>query len=280
MKIEKRYNRAILTLALLMVALLSLEPLRAQHTFGVLGGYGSGSEKLYTAVEGRTLYGLQNYGVSWRTYSAERYVGCFGLDLIYMQRGFSFSPATISATDEVRYYYTRNINSLMLPIVWQPHLYIFDHRVRLFFEAAATFSYDINSTYDNDYARQVYANAGIFEGEFSGEYHYKTARDNRFGYGLMGGGGLAYLTRKFEFLANIRYYYGLSDVVRNRNKYYDNGTDGFENPFSLSPIRSPIQNLMISFGVNYHFGAEGFAAWETKRVKVKMKREFDYSGKK
>ncbi len=274
MRIE--IKQIILTLALLVAML----PLRAQHTFGVMAGYGSVSEGLYTAVEWRTLYGLQNYGVSWRTYSSERYVGCVGLDLIYMQRGFSFSPAEISANDEVRYYYTRNINSLMLPLVWQPHIYIMDHRVRIFFEAAVTFSYDLNSTYDNDYARQVYANAGITEGyEFSGTYHYETSRDNRLGYGLMGGGGLAYLTRMFEFFANVRYYYGLSDVLRNRNKYYDNGTDGFENPFSLSPIRSPIQNFMISFGLNYHFGPEGFAAWDTKRVKVKMKREFDYFGK-
>ncbi len=270
----KQIRIILLTLALCITSLAA----HAQHTFGVTAGYGSGSESIFPEVEGRAIYGLPNFGVSWRTYSEKRVVGCFGIDLQYMQRGFSFSPATITVEGQELHYYTRKINSLVLPLVWQPHAYILDHRVRIFFDAAATFSYDLSSTYDNDFRRHIEESAGIKDGVYSGKYDYKTARDNRLGYGLAGGGGLALLTGRFEILARIRYYFGLSDVVRNRNKYYDNGIDGYENPFSLSPIRSSINNLAINFGVNYHFGREGFDSWQVKSVKVKMGRKFDYKG--
>lgn len=271
----KRYY-IIITFALL--ASLLPHTLRAQHTFGVMGGYGSGSEAIYPIVEGRSIYGLPTGGVTWRTYSAERFLGCVGVDLLYMQRGFSYSPYASSALEgEDLYYYTRKINTLMLPIVWQPCLYLAEHRIRVFFEAAVTFNYDLSSTYDNDYQRQKDSAADDAEG-YGGEYEYMTARDNRLGYGLMGGGGLAYLTGKLEFNVRLRYYYGLSDILRNRTKYYNNNTDGTENPFILTSIRSPLMNMNINFGVNYHFGPEGFDSWNVKRIKVKMQRDFNYSG--
>ncbi len=139
MKIAKSI---ILSIALLIGTLTTLQ---AQHTFGVMGGYGSGSESIYPAVEGRGVYGLMNFGVSWRSYTAERYVGCFGIDLQYMQRGFSYSPYASNALEgEELFYYTRTINSIVMPIVWQPHVYIANRRVRVFLEAAATFSYDVS----------------------------------------------------------------------------------------------------------------------------------------
>lgn len=57
----------------------------------------------------------------------------------------------------------------------------------------------------------------------------------RWGYGLAGGGGISFLIRRFEINVRARYYFGLSDVVRNRNKYADNGIDGSENPFWATP---------------------------------------------
>ncbi len=255
-------------------------PIQAQHTLGVTGGFGTGSESIYPMVEGKSIYGLANFGLTWRTYSSESVVGGFGVDLEYMQRGFSYSPyASTVPEGEQLYYYTRNINSIMLPIVWQPHFYMLDRRVRVFLEAAATFSYDINSTYSNDYLRNRYEEAGLELEDWEGDYEYMTSRDNRFGYGLAGGGGISYLAGKYEVMARVRYYYGLSDVVRNRNKYYDNSLDGPENPFGLTPLRSPLSNLFISFGASYHFGPEGFASWKNKRVKTpNMGKGFNYRG--
>ncbi|MFI3248646.1 MAG: PorT family protein [Rikenellaceae bacterium] len=268
-------------IVLIILAIIATLPtLTAQNTVGVTGGFGSGGESIYPVVEGRTIYGLTNFGLTWRNYSRESVVGGFGVDLEYMQRGFSYSPYASQAVEgEELYYYTRRINSIMLPIVWQPHFYMLYRRVRVFLEAAATFNYDLNSTYSNDYLRNKYEEAGLELEDWEGDYEYMTARDNRFGYGLAGGGGISLLGGKYEVMARVRYYYGLSDVVRNRNKYYSNNLDGPENPFSLTPIRAPLNNLFISFGLSYHFGPEGFKSWNQERVKVpNMGKGFDFKG--
>ncbi len=268
----------ILSLLALLVATTTLH---AQHTLGVFAGWGYGGDAIYPAQQSRSTYGLINAGVSWRTYSESLVVGCFGVDLQYIERAFSYSPssAQVLEGDEL-FYYTRHINTIMMPIVWQPHFYIVERRVRVFGEAAVYFSYDVSSTYDNDFQRQLDINNEIYDAEnnYSGKYDYMTARDNRFGYGLYGGGGVALLFGKYEIVGRVRYYIGLSDVVRNRNKYYSNNNDGLENPFSLTPIRSSLNGLSASFGVNYHFGPAGFASWGTKRVKAKIGNKFEYKG--
>ncbi len=269
-------------IAIIMATLFTLATttLSAQHTLGVMGGFGSGSERIYPTVEGKTIYGLINGGITWRTYSDHMNIGCFGVDLEFMQRGFSYSPyASLAEPGETLYYYTRKINTLMMPIVWQPYVYVFERRVRLFFEAMATFHYDLSSTYENDYLNHLYVDG--YEFEWKGDYEYMTSRDNRLGYGLAGGLGIAYLVGKIEITARVRYYYDYSDVVRNRNKYYSNNNDGAENPFGLTPVRSPLSNLNFSFGINYHFGPEGFDAWDNKRIKLKKDKSsgFNYDGK-
>ncbi len=80
-------------------------------------------------------------------------------------------------------------------------------------EAAATFSYQLSSDYEDESAKA----SGM--ADWKGDYNYKTARDSRWGYGLAGGGGIAFLIRRFEINVRARYYFGLSDIVRNRNKY-------------------------------------------------------------
>lgn len=67
--------------------------------------------------------------------------------------------------------------------------------------------------------------------------------------------------------------------MRNRNKYYDNGLDDQNaNPFSLTPLRSPVDNLMISFKVAFRFNREGFREWTVKRPKRdKNKETFKFS---
>ena len=141
------------------------------------------------------------------------------IDLRYEQ-GFSFATnaAMVEEKKDFRYY-TRHINSIVLPIVWQPHVYMLRHRVRVYLEAAATFSYHLSSTYEDEAARA----SGV--ADWKGDYSFKLPRDNRWGYGLAGGGGIALLIRRFEINVRARYYFGLSDIVRNRNKYADNGID-------------------------------------------------------
>ena len=94
---------------------------------------------------------------------------------------------------------------------------------------------------------------------------------------MAGGGGIAFLIKQFELNFRVRYYFGYSDIVRNRNKYADNATDGSENPFYATPLRSPLDNLNISIGVSYRFNKEGFETWKPRPKREKNKEVFKYT---
>ena len=51
-----------------------------------------------------------------------------------------------------------------------------------------------------------------------------------------------------------------------KNKYSGNATDGPENPFSTTPIRSPLDNIYITVGYGVRLGkASEFASFERMR---------------
>lgn len=264
----KRYSKIFLGL----VAGLALwQGAAAQHTFGVMAGYGMANSRMDPEQETKALWGSFSAGVSWRYYGTQRFVGGFGMDLEYLQQGYSFATNASLVDDKKDYrYYTRHINSLVLPIVWQPHFYLFRNHVRVYLEAAATFSYHMSSTYENEEARI----AG--KPDWRGDYGFKLVRDNRWGYGLAGGGGIAFLIRRFELNFRARYYFGLSDVLRNRSKYSGNVLDGPENPFADTPMRTPLDNITISVGVSYRFNKEGFQTWKPRPKRSKNKETFKF----
>lgn len=240
----------------------------AQHTIAVVGGTGHTTSRLYPSQEKKGLWGVLSGGVSWRYYSAPRYVGCIGVDLEYIQRGFSYSPDAYRYEDKADYhYYTRLYNTLSLPVVWQPHIYMFNNHMRIYLEAMLNLELNLSARYENELTGT------------SGAYPLLNYRDNRFGYGLAGGGGIDILTGRIEFGVRVRYYFGLSDIMRNRNKYYDNGTDPpGENPFTLTPLRAPVDNLMISLRVGFRFNNGGFSEWTMPRRKRDKNREtFNFS---
>ncbi len=270
--------KRILIIIAFIVALLPLQHSVAQHTIGVFAGAGTGSFRPYPDQVTRTVTGLMSGGASWRYYTDQRFVGAIGVDVEYMERAYSYAPyASYTLEGEEHDYYTRYWNSIMVPFVWQPHVYLFNNHVRVFLDAAVTFSYNMSSTYVNE----VYRELGWEE--WQGKYEYKTARDNRFCYGLMGGAGINYIHKRFEFMARARYYFGYSDILKNRNKYYGNSNDGAENPFYYTPTRSPVDNMMINFGVSYRLGRydDGFDSWKVvPDEKVKIGTEFNYTGER
>ena len=173
-------------LGVVLFTLMGTERASAQHTLTLMGGSGLSTARFYPAEETKWLWGSETFGLSWRFYSDKpRFVGAVGIDLEYLERGFKVGYAyTSSFVDdkEIRTYkyYTRNVNSLMLPIVWQPHVYAAKNRIRIFIEAAFVLSFNISSDYsyqDNRFP--------------AGKYKWKVPRDNRFGYGLSGGVGFA-----------------------------------------------------------------------------------------
>lgn len=262
-----RYIRTILSSVLVMVAVLSTHHASAQHTLSVTGGTGASYARFYPTEVTKWIWGCESIGLSWRFYSPKpRFVGAIGLDLDYLQRGFSYAyydnPETV--TDEFGnqkiihhyQYYTRRVNSLMLPFVWQPHIYAARNHIRIFAEAAVVFSYNISSSYEYQNNRFP-----------SNKYEWKIPRDNRFGYGLAGGVGFAVLLGQAEVGLKAKYDFGYSDILKNRNKYYSNDTDGRENPFGYQPLRSPVDNLTFLLSVGWRFDARGFDEWFVVRPK-------------
>ena len=222
-------KRQLKTLLFLAFAAVAWQGASAQHTLGFTAGYGMASSRLDPKQEMKAIWGSYTAGLTWRYYGQQLFVGGFGIDLEFLQQGFSLATNASMVEEKKDYrYYTRNVNSIVLPIVWQPHFYLFRNHVRVYLEAAATFSYHLSSTYENEGAKAS------------------------------------------------RYYFGLSDIVRNRNKYADNGIDGSENPFWATPMRSPLDNLTVSVGLSYRFNKEGFSTWKPRPKREKNREVFKY----
>ena len=256
-----------------LFALMGSERATAQHTLTLTGGTGVSTARFYPAEETKWMWWTDTYGISWRYYSDKpRFVGCVGVDLEYMERGFNFVYAYTSEMKddkEIRHYqcYTRHVNSLMLPIVWQPHIYAANNHLRIFIEAAFVLSYNISSDYSYENDRFP-----------AGKYEWKVPRDNRFGYGLSGGAGLAVLLGQVELGFKAKYNFGYSDLMKNRNKYYSNTTDGRENPFYYTPLRSPVDNISVMLTLGWRFNKRGFDAWYVVRPKKEPRmKTFNFS---
>ena len=276
----KRFVK-ILTLALLLSVAVSTES-SAQHTIAVTGGSGFASARPYPAQEMKPIWGTYQVGFSWRYYSMPRFVACFGIDVELLQRGFSYAPYPYLYENKKDYkYYTRTLNSIMIPIVWQPHAYLFKKHLRVYLEAAPTFSFNFSSKFHNDEKYSIKIDGSV-PAPISGMYEFRTERDNRFSYGLRGGAGFDLLFGQLEFGVRAMYDFGFSDILRNRNKYYDNLLDSAtkpgENPFYYTPLRSPLDNLTISVKLGFRIGKNGFQEWYWKKPNFpKNKEVFKYA---
>ena len=267
-------------LAIAMVALfVVMLPTKsvAQHTLTLTGGTGVATARFYPSEETKWMWGSETFGLSWRFYSEKpRFVGAVGVDLEYLERGFNlgytYTSEFVGEGDnrkEIRHYqfYNRKINSVMLPLVWQPHVYAARNRLRIFLEAAFVLSYNISSHYSYENDRYP-----------AGKYEWKVPRDNRFGYGLSAGLGFAVLVHQVEIGFKAKYNFGYSDILKNRNKYYSSSTDGRENPFYYTPLRSPLDNINVMLMVGWRFNKRGFDEWFVVRKKKEKKLdEFNFS---
>jgi hypothetical protein len=271
----------ILTLALALAVAVAFES-SAQHTIAVTGGTGFATARPYPAQEMKAIWGTYQAGFSWRYYSMPRFIACFGIDVELLQRGFSFAPYPYLYEDKKDYkYYTRRLNSIMVPIIWQPHFYLFNKHLRIYLEAAPTFSFNFSSKFHNDEKYSIKIDGSV-DAPISGKYEFRTERDNRFSYGLRGGAGFDLIFGQFEVGVRAMYDFGYSDILRNRTKYYDNLLDSEtkpgENPFYYTPLRSPLDNLTISMKLGFRIGKAGFKEWEWKRPNLpKNKEVFKYT---
>ena len=276
----KRFVK-ILTLALAL-SVAAIAESSAQHTVALTGGTGFATARPYPAQEMKAIWGTYQVGFSWRYYSLPRFLACFGIDVELLQRGYSFAPYPYLYENKKDYrYYTRKLNSIMIPIVWQPHAYLFKKHLRIYLEAAPTFSYNFSSTFYNDEKYSIKIDGSV-KAPVSGKYEFRAERDNRFSYGLRGGLGFDLIFGQVEVGVRAMYDFGFSDILRNRNKYYDNLLDSEmkpgENPFYYTPLRSPLDNLTMSVKVGFRIGKDGFQEWYWKRPAFpKNKEVFKYT---
>lgn len=266
-----KFRKITLPILFLLAFVMLGESAQAQHLIGVSGGAGISSVRFYPLRETKSITAGPDFGLSWRYYSLPRFVGAVGLDLEFMQRGFSYGYAYSSSFDEEGveqrdyYYYTRRLNSIMLPMVWQPHFYVARRHVKIYLEAAFTLSYNFGGDYSYD------------KDEWHGKYDWRLERDNRWSYGLAGGGGFALLFGRYELGVRARYYFGYGDLLKNMNKYYDNATDGKENPFTVTPLRSPLDNMTLNITLAYRMSKDGYKEWEYKAPrKDKNRKKFNF----
>lgn len=217
----------------------------AQHYVGARVGYGGGTSRYYPNEEMGYVWGYKNFGLSWKYYSAERVVGAVQVDLEFMQRGYKIKNDVFTDTGGSHFgTYFRDLNAINVPFSWQPHVYFFRRHLRVFLNAGINLSYNFNSD-----ERFVLDDGKTL---FDRPYEMKRNRDNRLGYGLSGGLGFGLLFGRLEYFLEGRYYFGYSDILRNRNIYSERS-----NP---NPLRSPIDNINVSFGVFYRFGKGGILA--------------------
>lgn len=248
---RKKVTYIIATIVLLL--LLGVGEMYAQHYIGIRGGAGSGSARFEPKRSGQemaSVWGLPSFGVSWKYYSRERVLGGVEIDLMFMRVGYKRlyqrleDPSDEESPMETYRTYQRTIDRIILPIAWQPHGYLFKRRMRVFLNLAVTFSYNFASRqkeedFDSDESSE-------------GKYKMKTTRDNPFGYGLFGGGGISWMFGKWELVGEARYYFGLGDVLRNPNKYKEK-----ENGVYVNPQRSPVDAFQFQFGLYYRLGKTG-----------------------
>ncbi len=254
----------LLCIALATLSTFNFQLSTAQHYVGLKAGYGAAHGRIYPSPDKSGLaWGKTTAGLVWKYFSPQQVVGGVSAELEFQQRGYTMYDARVMF-DDARFQNgnqiisdttsyrvnTRTVSSVTVPLIWQPHLYMINRRVRFFVSAGVTFSYNLGTGdklttthYRWDDETQTHTPEST-----TTDYHMQTARDVRWNYGWLGGVGLSVLTGRWEIFAEGRYYYGMSDIVRNSTKYLFHET---------KTLRSELDNIYISVGVTMRLGKGG-----------------------
>jgi hypothetical protein len=253
---------AVLGLAAEVADLDTIGSAQAQKQyFGIKGGWGEGDVRLYPHWTSPPVWGKWNGGLYWVYYGGgkdnhylyDHVSGGVCVELEFIQRGFQYAALDRNTK---RYTYGRHINSIMVPLMWQPHVLTLDDKLRLFLNAGVTASFNINS-------KEYYIDNETGEVE-THDYKFMTVRDNRFGYGLVVGLGGGWSFDRFEVMMEGRYYFGYSDIIKRKTIY--SGTQF---------LRSPLDNINLSIGVGYHWNHNGSWAKSPAQREAARKARLD-----
>jgi len=203
---------------------------KVDHYLGIRGGYGLGTQRFEPNKDNVTQTGLFNFGIAYRfDVPRQKYVGCIEFDLEYMQKGFGYETYTESGI-----VYSRRYAVIMLPILWQPYLPLGKKGSRFYLNLGPYLSYTISGGTEKYYDKETKETIS------EENYEYDTLRDNYWEYGCpVGAGFVIAASKSFTIGIDFRYNINLSDVLKGVNKYASN------------PFRSPVDQMNISFGVNF-----------------------------
>lgn len=222
-----------------------------QHYIGVRGGYGVGMGRFYPPQEEKMVWGMYTGGIAWKYYSHEKYLGGIGAEIEYVRKAYEYNLSKSGVVTDSTY--RRTINTVQVPLIWQPHANMMNNRLRVFLNAGIAFQYNFPvSQVDSLLRGEVY---------YREKYESKLIRDNPFGYGLIGGLGFNVIMSRWEFTVEARYYFGFGDILRNTDKYPGN------------PRRSPMDNITLSTGFFYRLTDGLHNPPQTKRQRKREERK-------
>ena len=172
---------------------------KPELSFGATGGMTLSKMNFSPTIVQKYLPG-PTIGVAFR-YISEKYFG-IQAEIRYTSRGWKDYWE-----DYPEYNFERRLNYLEVPIL--THIYFGNNRIRGFVNLGPQLSFFLN-----DSSTGNMTDVSELQTE-----HHTLAVDNKFDYGITGGGGLELRFRgKHSFLLEGRYYFGLGDIFPNQKK--------------------------------------------------------------
>jgi len=232
-------NKYIKTL-LLFITIFSTSIIYAQSIdLGVRGGIGGGSITTRPFWEKNSSFGAPVYGISLLYKGKLKYLDALEANVNHTTSQFSWLAKNKSDSS-----YTRKIKAIEIPIMWHAY-YTFDKdRFNIFLNLGPYISYDLSSKESwvgNDISGSAWETR-------SQDYKYSNLKDNRFGYGAIGGLGISYLIAgRVTISAEARYRFGFNDIFKNPVNY----------PTSTY-YQAQVSQYRFSAGVSYRL-------WEMKK---------------
>lgn len=202
-------NRKYTLLGLLLIFYLptysQIGELYNNWAIGINGGVNLNKVSFESSPRIKQKYLIGPTGGVTVRYISEKYFAMIcgiQMELNYAQRGWS------EDTEEKPYSYSRTMNYFEVPLL--AHLaFGKDRGVQFFVNAGPQMGYLISEKEKRE---------GQWE-SYSAEQYGKIA-ENKFDYGIVGGGGLEIRTGAGHFLLEGRYYFGLADFFNSTKKDY------------------------------------------------------------
>lgn len=212
-------------------------PVKVDHHIGIRGGYAMAKARFEPTQNTEMLTNLMFGGISYKfDIPKQKYVGMIEIDINLTQKGYSRNYYFESPEVEQRKY-----TEIEIPILWQPYLPLGKKGSKFYLSAGPFVNYAIKSKIRENYDKEANSSQPWET------YEYDTSRDNRWGYGItFGGGFMIMIKQRWSVSFETRYNIGLSDILKGVEKVP-------ENLF----FRSPVDQLAISFGVNYMIRQSG-----------------------